>query len=235
MKFEYIISIGFFCSVAKELERKGFREFSLPFDWVISDIESIISLIQNQFSELFKESNLYYDNLFKHIVKHKVYRFDFYHEFTPEKKIAEQIPIVKEKYDRRIERFYNLLLSKKNILFVRYMLEDNEYSDNAKRIDHFIETIKGITPNFRVLLIKHSSSCRDIDIVNSKYLIKTINVEKDRNDYVCRKFFDNKQVWKEFLSVVKYSPLKRIRNLLHNVSKKTKRRFCKTSHRDGVI
>lgn len=89
MKFEYIISIGFFCSVAQELERKGFREFSLPFDWVISDIESIISLIQNQFSELFKE--------------------------------------------------------------------DNEYSDNAKRIDHFIETIIRITPNFRVLLIKHLS------------------------------------------------------------------------------
>lgn len=37
--YKHVISLGFFCSVALELERKGLRDASYPFDWLISDFQ----------------------------------------------------------------------------------------------------------------------------------------------------------------------------------------------------
>lgn len=36
-KYESVISLGYFCSVAIELEKMGIRNFSTPFDWLITD------------------------------------------------------------------------------------------------------------------------------------------------------------------------------------------------------
>lgn len=35
------ISLGYFCSIAMDLEKLGLRNESLPFDWVISDFEGV--------------------------------------------------------------------------------------------------------------------------------------------------------------------------------------------------
>ena len=37
-EYKHFISLGYFCSVAMELERFGLRSESGPFDWVISDM-----------------------------------------------------------------------------------------------------------------------------------------------------------------------------------------------------
>ncbi|MCI6444409.1 MAG: papain-like cysteine peptidase, partial [Clostridia bacterium] len=66
------ISIGYFCSVASELERMGLRHESFPFDWLITEnFEIVLDLIKNNFDRflikenLFQESNInpnyYYD------------------------------------------------------------------------------------------------------------------------------------------------------------------------------
>lgn len=34
--FTHVVSLGWFCSVARELEKAGLREFSMPFDWCLS-------------------------------------------------------------------------------------------------------------------------------------------------------------------------------------------------------
>lgn len=36
-KYENFISLGYFCSVALELQRLGLRSCSSPFDWCISE------------------------------------------------------------------------------------------------------------------------------------------------------------------------------------------------------
>lgn len=36
-KFKHYISLGFFCAPAMELEKRGLRNESLPFDWLISE------------------------------------------------------------------------------------------------------------------------------------------------------------------------------------------------------
>ena len=51
-KFSNIVSLGSFCSVAMELEKKGLRGASYPFDWLISDsFECVISEIENGFGD----------------------------------------------------------------------------------------------------------------------------------------------------------------------------------------
>ena len=45
------ISLGYFCSVASELERYGLRGESYPFDWVISDFGGVVEAIQNNFTK----------------------------------------------------------------------------------------------------------------------------------------------------------------------------------------
>ena len=148
MRYERIISLGFFCGVAQELERYGFRDCSLPFDWVISNFKSINQLIDNRFEDLFGANNLSRDHNYPYIVKHKGYKFDFYHDFKIETPIQDQLTIVGKKYARRINRFYQLLYSDEPILFIKYM----DDSDTATDIDQFINLIK----------VSHSNSCYSI-------------------------------------------------------------------------
>ncbi len=48
--YKNIMSLGYFCGVARELERVGLRNASYPFDWIIStDFKQVIKLIENNF------------------------------------------------------------------------------------------------------------------------------------------------------------------------------------------
>lgn len=47
----HYISLGYFCSIAMELERLGLRSESSPFDWLISDFEGVIHAIENHFED----------------------------------------------------------------------------------------------------------------------------------------------------------------------------------------
>lgn len=48
-QYKHFISLGYFCSVALELERIGLRSSSSPFDWCISSYEGVIDAIENHF------------------------------------------------------------------------------------------------------------------------------------------------------------------------------------------
>ena len=63
------ISLGYFCSVASELEKLGLRTESSPFDWVISDFEGVLLAIQNNFSDY-----LNYSFLAQNKQNHSVYK-----------------------------------------------------------------------------------------------------------------------------------------------------------------
>ena len=44
-RFKNYISLGYFCEVAKDLEKLGLRNQSSPFDWVISYFPNVINAI----------------------------------------------------------------------------------------------------------------------------------------------------------------------------------------------
>ena len=122
--YRYVVSLGFFCSVAMELERIGLRSASFPFDWLISDFEGVIKLIENHFDDFLAYENMAQHKLYPNYYKDTKYGMQFYHDFSAFRSLESQLPRVKNKYDRRIERFYNSIIYP--TLFLRYISSESE-------------------------------------------------------------------------------------------------------------
>lgn len=179
-KYENIISLGFFCSVASELERLGLRSVSSPFDWILSDFEELMNCMKDDFSDFLKTENLlqyesnpsyYYDEF---------YKMHFYHDFKPDTPLKYQIDLVSKKYAKRIERFK--LDITKPTLFLRYIenqAEADYISRNFNEIKIFLT--KG-NKNNDVIFISN-------DDINASF--ELFEVEKDENDTVSRMFVNN--------------------------------------------
>ena len=80
--YKNYISLGFFCAIAEQLEDFGLRSFSSPFDWLISDLKSIISLIDNGFESFLNEKYLAQNQKERHHYKNVLYNIEFYHDFS---------------------------------------------------------------------------------------------------------------------------------------------------------
>ena len=113
------VSLGKDCSIAYHLQRLGLRVTSLPFDWLLT--KNMVDILENEFIDLFNPKYLKFGKItqnFCHIdedfvndteemlrVKNTKYNIQFLHDF----KKADDLPIVKEKYERRILRFLTLM------------------------------------------------------------------------------------------------------------------------------
>jgi hypothetical protein len=131
------ISLGPTCSIAYQLQKLGKKKESLPFDWIrCYPIDSVLHLIQNNFSDLFEGIEYVKDDTkFPFIEDNvgegesesfdtikmkdtKIYKNDklgisFFHDF----KEGIDVNDVIEKYQRRIDRFYNVV--KTPSIFIR--------------------------------------------------------------------------------------------------------------------
>lgn len=128
---EYI-SVGSDCSVAYQLQKFGYRNKAYPFDWIhTKKLRKLIELIDNDFdiftdlkvknySENFPYLNTgiwTLDKLGTTRVTNIKYKIDFVHDFKTSH-INTEIDHVKQKYNRRIKRFYEIMKdeTKKKIL-----------------------------------------------------------------------------------------------------------------------
>lgn len=173
------LTIGYDCSPATALRNLNFRKFALPFDWIQSNIHSIQKCFETNFEK-------FHTNLKINYTKTRLiddYGFQFPHDYPlidkdiniseigegvfgedPSKIIIETwnnyYSIVKEKYDRRIERFQTIINDSKPIiilcryntkdvmelqnLFLRYYNKDNIYFINSSPELFENEKIKNI-------------------------------------------------------------------------------------------
>jgi len=122
------ISLGPTCSIAYQLQKLNKKKESLPFDWIrCYPISSVLHLIENNFIDLFecieyvKDDTKFpfiedIDNIEREtfdtikMKDTKIYKNDklgisFFHDF----KEGIETKDVIEKYQRRIDRFYNLI------------------------------------------------------------------------------------------------------------------------------
>lgn len=177
------ISLGYFCSVAIELEKLGLRSESSPFDWVISDFEGVIMAIQEHFSNFLDYEYLSQNKDNHAIYKNTKYNIKFFHDFDKYLPLLEQLPKVKEKYNRRISRFYKSIAEP--TLFIRY-ISDEIISDGKseeltwieKNYDQILALIKSFNKENDILFIANEGVCSE------KFVI--YNVQKDENDVVAR-------------------------------------------------
>lgn len=206
---DHIISLGFFCSPALELDRLGYRNASYPFDWVISNMRSVSNLIDNQFRGLFELKDLYEargSDLYTH-VHHSEYCFQFFHDFKIGTPWPEQINSVRDKYQRRISRFYDTLSSNENIVFLLYS-RNNDTQDDLNKL---VESLSRLTVNFRIIIISNKGNH---SYILSEYILSQLFVEKDINDVVNRKFFNDIKTLDGFKRDIVFSTEKIIANIL---------------------
>ena len=133
------ITIGYDCSPASVLRNLELREHALPFDWVVSNIESLKMCFRERFHRY--HTDLKYNANRSRLID--VYGFQFPHDY-PHINIADGSPCkftevgegdiveektqcitpqwpkyyneVKAKYDRRIERFLGIMADPKPII-----------------------------------------------------------------------------------------------------------------------
>lgn len=184
--FSNYISLGYFCSIAQDLERMGLRSTSSPFDWCISNFEGVIDAINRNFENYLDESNLFQSDTVPEHYFDKKYRIWFYHDFDKYHPLKKQLPQVQKKYGKRIRRFYEAI--KSPTLFIRYIsneIESSEYGKSEELVFieknyKMIETLlQSYNPNNKILYIANAEVKSDI--------VPIITVEKDINDTVCRK------------------------------------------------
>lgn len=149
------MTIGYDCSPAFALRNMNLRKFALPFDWVQSNCHAIERCFQDNFAKY--HTGLYFNGKKTRLIDAYGFQFPHDYpllnidellgpaavELTPEsvipsegayeeKQIVENwqdyYDIVKEKYDRRIERFLDILHNPAPILVLcRYPKEDVFY------------------------------------------------------------------------------------------------------------
>lgn len=220
-EYRHFISLGYFCSVSLELERVGLRDTSSPFDWCISDLEGVKNVIENHF-----EGFLDYENLSQHTdnLAHYTnmrYHISFYHDFNQYTSLEKQLPSVREKYNRRIDRFYQNI--KEPTLFIRYISSEEESDKEVKWLEENFEDLLKLLKSFNnknnIIFIANEN------VISDK--IKIYHVEKDENDTVARKFLDKNQELSDFFGSLEYplrhENLKKYRQKKKNEAKKLNR------------
>jgi len=138
----HIITLGYDCSPAEALRNLGRRTQALPFDWIISSFASLERCIKDDFSKF--HTNLRFNHNQSRLIDE--YGFEFPHDYPLEntssieagegnikeetgRRITENwkdyYDTVKEKYNRRIERFRQIMSERLPVIVMcRYSLQD---------------------------------------------------------------------------------------------------------------
>lgn len=170
--------MGYDCSPSSALKTLGLRHYSLPFDWVQSNIQSIKRCFEDGFAKF--HTNLHFNQSKTRLIDE--YGIEYPHEYPivsfqpgpdlinediwfPENKADHIIdnwivyyPEIKEKYNRRIERFKSILKQTDPIIVLcRYDTLDvielqNIFKTNFQKDNiYFVNSSAAIFSNTRIM------------------------------------------------------------------------------------
>lgn len=144
------VSLGYNCDVAQLLRYSGLRKKAYPFDWCITPINSVISLIESDFYHFLNFSSLvfskphnalFFEENNEHITESEKkvvtascseYKMVFPHDFSDAS--SEVYDDVINKYKKRIERFLELMSGDKVVVFVINYKVDGAHSAQIDRL-----------------------------------------------------------------------------------------------------
>lgn len=113
--YDAIIPIGMSCVMATQLKKRGLRQASYPFDWLLfpkeDALETVVELIQTRFKGFLERNHLVVDSnkviTGRVSVCDTVLNITFLHDFFSPQLPDEELISNQAKYQRRIERFYH--------------------------------------------------------------------------------------------------------------------------------
>lgn len=164
-RYDYICSIGSSCLCAMSLHDAGLRLSSGPFDWLLGpSLKSRAEMIANGFAGWFEREDLRCIGK-TDIVNAKSVKiqrdgyvndrtgYTFLYDFDAGSSFDEAYPAVREKYERRIERFYNLMRASRRVLLVWV---ENQYEDDRpsdEEVAMSLKILKDVFPGVKVELL----------------------------------------------------------------------------------
>ncbi len=191
-RFDLVVSIGEDCACTSYLRRCMLQEFSYPFDWLTkAPFANRIELILNDFSDFLKKEDLYQLEKPKNgdvdkkcdYWADKKYDFYFYHDFRVGEPFDDEYTKVKEKYARRIKRFYEQILNSKNVLFVWWSRNKHQNLDTIN--DYYVKLSQKFPNNsIYLLLIEYRENEEKIFLANKHVIISrydNISFEHNKN------------------------------------------------------
>ena len=123
-KYDFAFSLGAACAASQTLRYAGMQFASYPFDWTGgSDIVTRARLIANDFEHWLDRDRLeltdvLYGSLNASLYRDRVNGITYVHDFPAGCYLEDELPIVREKYRRRITRLIKGLESGKRVLAI---------------------------------------------------------------------------------------------------------------------
>ncbi|MBQ0031408.1 MAG: hypothetical protein KBT68_01260 [bacterium] len=129
-KYDFVCSIGCDCGCAWHLIKSRLRLASYPFDWIGTwtiGMTGVAELVDRDFEGFLKMENLRkaanpprgpHDDHEHDYYRDLVVGVDFVHDFLTDVPLEETYPAVRDKFDRRIDRFYRSLRKSRRTLLV---------------------------------------------------------------------------------------------------------------------
>ena len=116
-----VVSLGSHCQSSIILKELGLRAFATPLDWMLSlDHKGLVQLIDDEFSHMFDEQ--YLTQYPEGYVINSRYNLDFRHDWSSLDLLGE-LPGIALKFERRINRFFELPEIAKRVVFIRSVFD----------------------------------------------------------------------------------------------------------------
>lgn len=147
--FKNFISLGGACDVAMGLKKYYLRSYSGPFDWIVSSFGGVINCIENKFEDYLKKENL---SIVEENHKHfKDNKHDFLYLHDVKNCFYTEIDDIKEKYNRRILKFQELIIEP--TCFIRRIRNCDEIEYIKKNEDFIIEVLTKSNSNNKIIYL----------------------------------------------------------------------------------
>ena len=156
-KYDGIFSLGHLCLASIQLQKNNLRPYSGVLDWMGSpNLSDVNRLLMNRFAGFMELENLRVVGDASEemlLVSDDVYNILSNHDFAKAQNTYTHLaayPEVKQKFDRRIQRFLEMMDRSRRILFVR---TEGDFQDVYDLQTVLKELVRH---DFRVLLINHA-------------------------------------------------------------------------------
>lgn len=147
--YKNCISLGFYCGVASSMSRYGLRNHSGPFDWFVSNLESVLKLMETDFNDFMARRNLSADAENSKVFDDKKYGFRCIHDIQND--FETEYEMIYQKYMRRAERFLHDI--KEPTCFIRAVQSEQEILYIKENRDYIYDVIKKKNANNEIIFL----------------------------------------------------------------------------------
>lgn len=168
--YDNCISLGWFCGTASSMEKYGLRSHSGPFDWYFSDFDSVLKVIETDFSDFMKRENLWFDDSNCRVFYDTKYGFHCSHDVAHN--FEEEYPLIYQKYMRRAEQFKEDI--KSPTCFIRTVKDESEISFIEKNRNYIYEVLRKENTDNNIIFLLN----KNLRNMSDDFLWFRLNIEE---------------------------------------------------------